>query len=162
MIQQKNVLGISLGTRAVGIAVIYDGELRDWYVKSFKGKWSEEKKELILDAIDRMLERYDIEMFAIKVPSLIERHTTVLELHRDINFLAQQKGIITNTVTIDDLKSFCGKTVTNKNGMQVAALAMFPELQHEYSRASKGLNGYYVKLFEAVLAAVYVQSLDRE
>jgi RNase H-fold protein (predicted Holliday junction resolvase) len=156
---QKNILGISLGTVSTGMAVVYNDILFDWCVKGFKGKWCEEKKELILDTIDRMLELYEIDLFVIKVPSLVERHASLSELHREINFLAQKKQIPTETITIEDLKQFCGDAVTNKVGLRSKAFQLFPELKNEYGRALEMKNNYYEKLFEACLAAhVFRQS----
>lgn len=155
----KNILGISLGTHNVGIAVIYNDELMDWYVRGFKQKWSEEKKEMILDTIDRMLERYDIDFFVIKVPALFERHTKVAELYTEINLLAQLKKISTETITVENLKAYPGEEVTNKTGLRAQAVRLFPELKNEYGRALEGKNNYYEKLFEACLAAhVFRQS----
>ncbi len=151
--QSRHILGISLGTRTIGMAMIVNGTLVDWYTKSFKQQWSDEKKELILETIDRMLEWYGIDSFAIKVPNLLEQHPTVSELYREINFLAQQKGIITEAYTIDSLKEFCGIDVYNKETLRKKVVSWYPELQFEFDSDSEKKNGYHTKLFEAVLAA---------
>ena len=134
------------------MAMIVNGELVDWYVKAFKGVWSEQKKELILDTIDRMLDRYSIEAFAIKVPNAIHRHAEVQELHRDINFLAQQKKIKTETLSIKSLKRVFTEA-RNKKNLGKIAVGLYPELQEEFTKEAANRNPYYTKLFEAVLSA---------
>ncbi len=134
------------------MAVITNGELLDWYVKGFKGKWSEQKKELILDTIDWMRERYAIRSFAIKVPSVIETNDILKKLHTDIHLLSQQKNITTETYTIESLKGFCGSDVSNKRTLRKKVLQLFPELEIEYNKELRNKNSYYTKLFEAALA----------
>jgi len=164
MIQTQNILGISLGTRTIGMAMIVNGELVDWYVKAFKGAWSEQKKELILDTIDRMIERYTAGAFAItlkglavKIPNAMDRHSAVLDLHKDINFLAQGKDIATETFSIRSLKVFCD--VRNKKELRATVFKLYPELKNEFNKDVQNRNAYYIKLFEAVLAAhvLYMQ-----
>jgi hypothetical protein len=158
MTHSKNILGISLGTRTIGMAMMVNGELVDWYVKAFKGIWSEQKKELILDTIDRMRERYTAGAFAItlkglavKIPDAIDRYAAVRDLHTDINLLAQQKGIATETFSIRSLKVFCD--VRNKKEIRIKTFELYPELKGEFKKDVQNRNGYYMKLFEAVLAA---------
>ena len=150
--QTSNILGISLGTRTIGMAMTINGELVDWYIKAFKGKWSEQKKELILDTVDRMRERYTITSFAIKVPSVLENHDPLKKLYTEINLLAQAKAIKTDTYTIQTLKDFCGADVSNKALLRKKVLQLFPELKNEFNKEMENKNAYYTKLFEAAFA----------
>lgn len=148
-----NTLGISLGTRSLGIAVIVENELVDWYIKTFRGAWSEQKKELIMETIDRMLERYTVNAFAVKIPDKIKHFPILVALHNDILTLAKKKEIPASSFTIYDLKRYCGVDVTNKAELRSKVFESFPELKTEYNKEIEIRNAYYTKLFEATLAA---------
>ena len=68
---ENTILGISPGTRFIGIAILADGKLVNWQVRSFPGEWSDEKLRVILAAIDTVIVRYRIEQ--VTVPVLSER-----------------------------------------------------------------------------------------
>lgn len=153
MTETKNILGISLGTRTIGMAMLNNGELIDWYIKAYKGLWCEQKKDVILDTIERMLDRYQIDAFAIKIPSAMDRHENVNQLYTEINLFAQHKGIPSETYSIQTLKEFLGEDVSNKRTLRSKVLGLFPELKNEFNKESFNRNAYYSKLFEAVIAA---------
>lgn len=67
MRKRNIILGISPGTRYVGYAVMIDGELVDWGLKSFKGKWSNKKKSQILSSIQAIVARYFLQKINVKV-----------------------------------------------------------------------------------------------
>ncbi len=152
-----NVLGISVGTRSIGIAVIAEGDLVDWYIKTFRGVWSDQKKLQILDTIEQMLERYDINSFAIKVPDKMNQFPVLTELHSEITQLAEAKSVTTLSFTIKSLKALCGTDVNNKEALRTRVFDLFPELKIEYQKEMENRNLYYTKLFEATLAATALQ-----
>jgi len=150
-----NVLGLSLGSRSVGIAVVVDGELVDWYIKSFKGAWSEEKHNLILDTIERMLERYEVTRFAIKVPQGMERYGHLKALRFDMGLLASNKGISVHGVDIEELKTKSGEIIRNKCQLREVVYKAFPELKVEFRKEIANRNTYYTKLFEALYSILH-------
>ena len=60
------ILGISPGTKYLGIAVLRGPELRDWRVKAFKGRWSEGKLGKIEAVLASLVARYDPDILAVK------------------------------------------------------------------------------------------------
>lgn len=158
----KNVLGISLGTRSIGMAMLAEGELIDWSIKSFRGAWSEQKKLQILDTVEQMMERYSVTAFAIKVPDKMHHFPVLESLLAEIIQLAKDKAITTATFTIQSLKAICGKDVTNKGTLRTTVLNSFSELKAEYQKESRNRNAYYTKLFEATLAAATLFQQNEE
>ena len=44
----KRIVCINLGTRYLGLAAFQGGDLRDWRVRSFNGRWSSDKEKKII------------------------------------------------------------------------------------------------------------------
>src|ERR1039458_9865646 len=60
------ILGVSPGTRTMGLAVLRRGELIEWRVKTYKGVWSKEKLAYILQAIEKICDYYQVTGIAMK------------------------------------------------------------------------------------------------
>jgi len=64
--KQTRVLGINPGARYLGYALINNSELRDWGIKSFKGKWTAEKSQKIGRVLIGFLDQYQPDVVALK------------------------------------------------------------------------------------------------
>src|SRR4030066_99735 len=64
--KDKRILGINPCTRYLGLAVLYDSELMDWRIKTFKGKWTKAKAKRILESISEYIELYNINTISLK------------------------------------------------------------------------------------------------
>ena len=62
------IIGVSPGTRSLGVAVSRGNRLLHWQVHSFHGPWSEKKLKYILSTIGRYTERYGAKEVNIKIP----------------------------------------------------------------------------------------------
>jgi len=154
MADTKAILGISSGTRSIGLAMMRNGDLVDWKVKTFKGEWSKDKLEYILRQLDAICRYYSVTAIALKKvdPSKGSRQLEVLTA--GIIKLARRKRIPIDTYTIHDLHSVAdGRYRSAKKSIAEFVLDTYPTLRREYLRERNNKREYYTKMFEAVVCA---------
>ena|SRR5579872_5667389 len=154
MADTKAILGINAGTRSIGIAMIRNGDLVDWKVKSFKGEWSKDKLEYILRKLDAVCRDYPVTAIALKKvdPSKGSRQLEVL-MARIIK-LASKNRIPVTIYSIHDLHLMTdGRYKSAKKSIAEYVQTTYPVLKSEYQRERKNKREYYAKMFEAVLCA---------
>jgi hypothetical protein len=145
------VLGISLGTRKMGLAVLDCSSIFDCCVKSFPGRWSTGKKRAILKVLADYIEIYRITQVSIKLPKLSVEAPTIAELIDEVERLAQAKNINFDKCNLTELKAGVGlNRQANKQELMSAVLEKHSELRQEFGRALKSKVRHYEKLFEAV------------
>ena len=152
-------LGISIGTRTIGFAVLYNNELLDWRIKTFPGKWTEKKQERILRMFERLLsDRYRITSITLKAPIPALCSENIMRLVKAIQKLAKSKQIHISYCTVQELKRRYMETVTrtNKEVFISALMQKYPELTG-YDRYRAKRQVYYTKLFEAIVCAEIAQ-----
>ena len=148
-------LGISVGTLSMGLAVFKGTELVHWRVKTFKGKWNKKKMEMVVSRVAKYVKRYEVAYVALKVPHRSRSSRSLNKLIDAINEFAKEDGIKINSFTIEEIeKKFCPKGMRrNKQLLIEYTLAVYPYVTPEYNREKRSKNPYYLKLFEAILAA---------
>ena len=146
MEKMHTVLGISLGTRQIGIAVIRNGHLLDWRTKSYPEKWSKGKVEKILSAIEMMIIHQAISCISCKVPD--KPVDEVNQLLQELKKKAAEFRNDFNLCTLSDLKN---KT-ENKNELMKDIVSKHPELLSMLKKEERNKHTYYSKMFEAVAA----------
>ena|SRR5215217_2760041 len=153
------ILGISPGTRSIGIAVFSGSELIEWQVKSFKIRWSKEKLNLILKCIDSLCEYFKIEAIAIKEPNPLQTtdHTTLLM--QSITALVRAKRLKLYRYGIADLKKHANSNLMQKKDDILEIMTeKYPMLRREYLKERNSVRPYHVKMFEAIAAAQMLSS----
>lgn len=154
MVASRAILGISPGTRTMGLAVIRDGELIEWRVKTFKGRWSKEKLRYILNAVGKMCNYFGVTGLAIKKIDPIKASTQLELLTNRLTAQVQKKGMRIRTYSIHDLNEVTGRKQRNlHHAIAEYVLEIYPGLQLEYLRERNGKREYYSKMFEAVLCS---------
>lgn len=148
------VLGVSLGTRLIGIAILNGKRLDDWQVKSFRALWSEKKLAAIADMIERYVVDFKITHLAIKVPTPNTDSPAVRQIISAIESIAKENGIEYKHRTMRQLKlALIGTCESNKLALTDFILQKYPELETEYLRQKDIKMVYHSKVFEAVAAA---------
>jgi hypothetical protein len=150
----QNILGISLGTRFMGMAVMYDGELTDFRVRTFYKAWTAEKQGEMIQVLRKVVDRYGITRIVVKSPRPSHCSQNIQELLRDIQRVSAERGIQVATCTITVLKQrYMGAGRGNKQALVQAIVQKYP--QHRQlaviagkKRSHRTLS--YVKLFEAI------------
>ena len=62
----KRIVCINLGTRYLGLAAFQGGDLRDWRVRSFNGRWSSDKEKKIIGFLKEYLDRWQPDIVVSK------------------------------------------------------------------------------------------------
>ncbi|WP_345078706.1 hypothetical protein [Nemorincola caseinilytica] len=147
------VLGISPGTRALGLSVIRQGELVDWRVRSFNGAWSQQKHDRILSAITRFQKEYSADVVAIKQIDLLRSSPELRSLAMSIARQAKRRSCKVVIRSLDDL-DYERRTAKRKSLTKEVA-RKYPEMYEEYRREQANRTEYYTRMFEAVAIADY-------
>ena len=150
----KAILGISPGTRVIGLAVIKDGELVEWKVKTFKEMWSGSKRKAILHTIDRLCEYHNVGVLSLKKIDPLRSSPQLDKLITAISKQAIRNHIKVNMYSLSDLDYDLrtGKKQTKDNLSEQVA-EKHPELKHEYLQERNNRREYYTKMFEAIAMA---------
>ena len=156
------ILGINPGTKYLAIAILRDGELREWFIKIFKGKWSGEKRHTILAAILTLMDRYEVSVLALKRlhPSRSSRNldSLVSAIKREMD----RRGLDVHEYSIKQMeRSFCTEGKVTRRNMAEQVVREYPVLFNEFEKEKRHRNPYYARLFEAVaLGSVCHDELD--
>lgn len=149
-----SILGLSLNTRNLGLAVVRLNQLVDYSSKLHKEKWSPQKREMILSSLVTCIERFNIQKIALSIP--YGRHQTeeFNELKIAVLALASMRNIIVVTYSPIDLFLFIpeGKRKTKEAYMKHLVF-LYPELIPWYEKEKVNRIKYYYKMFEAIGAA---------
>jgi len=150
----QNILGISLGTRLMGIAVLYDGELTDFRVRTFYGAWNTEKQKEMIDTIRQTINRYGITKIVVKTPKPFHCSQSINDLTSEILQLAEKLKIRIIICTISMLiRHNKENEISNKQSLIQSIIRKYPlhrQLADLYVKERKNHAPYYVKLFEAI------------
>ena len=146
----KALLGISPGTRIIGLAVMCDGELVEWKVKTFKATWSGKKRTMILEAIERMRNYYGIEILAIKKIDPLRSSPQLDMLLDAIYDLAKRNKIELYQYSLSDLDYDDRPT---KRQLSERIAGRHPKLRRKLLRERSNRTEYHTKMFEAVAMA---------
>lgn len=150
----RTLLGISPGTRILGLAVIKKGELVEWSVKTFKDKWSKEKQQFILASIKQFCTLYGVETISLKKVDPLRSSKELDKLQVAIISLANQKSIEVVQYSLSDLdyENRTGEKQT-KDNLSQHIVRKHPQLRQDYIRERKNRREYYTKMFEAIAMA---------
>ncbi|MEM2991372.1 MAG: crossover junction endodeoxyribonuclease RuvC [Halobacteria archaeon] len=156
-------MGISPGTRYMGIAVFSGTELLDWGVKNIEGRWSKEKMKEAGLAISNLIERYQINVLAVKEFHPSRSSANLNQLVKGIRELARRKKLKIHQYSIKELEDFfCPEGRINKEELAELVAKRYPVLFHELNKEKANRNPYYIKMFEATaLGSVCFCQLDR-
>lgn len=145
------ILGISIGGRQIGIAVIKNNELIDWKTKTYAGLKKRKRIILILDSIKREVKAHKITHVALKE---LERFSAVNDLvHEELKSKGRY-GFRVKSFYMDDVRRVFGNSrLLGKKDMLGMITHLYPCLLPLLEKEKKNLNPYYTRLFEAVLVS---------
>lgn len=151
---QASTLGISLGSRLLGMALRYNGKLCHYRVRTFYGAWTEEKRLDMIATLRKTIQKYGVVCLSVKTPKASHCSRSITELMRDIRQLAQELSITLIVCTITHLtKRFCGPVRGNKQGLMQGVVARYPEhprLAELHAKEKRNHSKYHVRIFEAI------------
>lgn len=147
------VLGISLGSRLSGVAVLDNGRLVAWNTHSFKDAWSEQKAGEIAGVYERYVRTHSVTAVVIKVPPLSHFTDTLFAILERMQEFVVTHGCMVQIRTQKDVKAEL-PDIRNKKDLMLHAVATYPELSGVRERELASRNKkYHTKMFEAVIVA---------
>lgn len=150
----ETILGISPGTRIIGIAVMHKGELVEWRVKTFSEKWSSEKRKAILETVKTLCDHHNIKLLSIKKIDLLRSSRELERLIVNIVKQAKRQRIKVQALSLSELDYDIrtGNKQTKANIAEHVA-ERHPEVRQEYLKERNNRREYYTKMFEAIALA---------
>lgn len=154
----KPILGISIGTRTIGIAIIRDKELIHWQTKRLRNAWSQKKCELLISFIEQLICQYKVIAIGVKVPPKGHYSKGLIELISELCAIVANKGIPLKSYRIQELKRFCSQKSLNRIEMMQCIIERFTFLNHNCERELNNRHSYHIKMFEGILAGLCMQA----
>ena len=147
------VLGISIGTRRNGIAVIRAGQLEAAKMHSLVDRWSPHKSKAILATYDKYVQRYSVRTIVVKTPKASHFTLAIKQLIRELNAYVLKQGCLIEYKTIEHIKA-AEPSIKNRNKIFHLVVEKYPLLSRELRMETKNKHPYYyMKMFEAVIVA---------
>jgi len=152
--EANRILAINPGTRYLGLAVFVGPELMDWRIKTFKGKWSEEKIKRVTGILSELIGRYGPNILAIKRLHASRISENLLRLVSKIKEFAKCKKLKVYQYSIKEIESFfIEDEKLNKQNLIDAIANLYPILHHDLSKERSQKNAYYIRSLEAIALA---------
>lgn len=149
------ILGISPGTRCVGLALLKNGELSKWQVKTYKGSTTPEKLHATLEHIEEIIAAHLVQCVACKVPHPGRSSQQLEEIIKQVKEIAAKYAIECKIYSIEDLRSFFKMKFENKYMLAENVTAAFPQLAPLLLRERRNKHRYHIRTFEAIAAGMH-------
>jgi len=148
----ETILGISLGTRIIGFAVMRNGELADYRIKYFKERWTKTKRDAIVAYVKKLIEYYSVTALAIKAPDPIRSTARLNSLTENIKKELDNQNESFFAYSIATVKLGLGIPRMNKRGL-MEFIAENYGLRRIYLKEINTRHSYYERMFEAIALA---------
>ena len=149
MKEPGNCLGVSLGTRRLGMSVGNHHELIDYYMKAFPQTYSKKKTKKIWRVIERAIERYGITVIGMKLPPQYSHSEGISNCLKCISKKALENNIVIFFYDLRAIeKHFLKSESKTKTELADRVAEKYPELKKEVFKIGKSQHN--MKLFEAV------------
>lgn len=145
------IIAINPGWRYLAIAVFDESELREWRLKSIKGRGAKRKLERVKEILAGYIERYHPDILAIKKlhPSRSSANLDIMAAGIEAD--CREKGMGVYSYSIQEMESILShSTRINKKELTKLLTSEYPELVHDLKREERSRNQYFVRMFEAV------------
>ncbi|MFB9841119.1 hypothetical protein [Mucilaginibacter ginsenosidivorans] len=153
------ILGISIGTRTSGIAIINKRGLIEWRTLSFKNPWSAQKADVIVSSYEHYIKRHRVTVVALKIPPLTHQTTAIMMLLEKLVALFTYHGCMVEYKTKKELKGAVPHARNTRQLLEHAAL-LYPMIVPKVSKELTNRNKYHHKMAEAVLVAHHSRYRD--
>jgi Holliday junction resolvasome RuvABC endonuclease subunit len=154
MATEPTTIGINLGTRYAGIAVIVGAELRDWRIKVINGKTLIEKFQCLTGILTRLLHTYTPGLVVLKKSHPSRTSETLSRLQLEAKAFLEQQDFLVKEYTLEQLKMrlLPGKRA-NKIKLTEFVVTKYPILLTDWERECSLKRSYRMAMFEAVALA---------
>ncbi|MHB8579169.1 MAG: crossover junction endodeoxyribonuclease RuvC [Ignavibacteriaceae bacterium] len=158
-----NILSIIPGTKYLGVAVFIDTDLRDWFVKSITAASVNEKAEYVRLLMSDFIERFGINVLAIKKLHPARSSKNLSDLASEIKEIGKEMNVKVIELPIQSVEHSLLNGKPNKKRLTEEVAALYPIVFHEYEREKKNKSRYLTRMFEAIaLGIVSYYRMDNE
>jgi hypothetical protein len=154
------ILGISIGTRVTGIAIVNNTKLIAWQSHTFPAEWSKAKMDRIINRYEKYLRSHKVTMVIIKIPRLSHHNASIRNLLDKLRVLITFHGCMMDYTTLNEIKTKLPQ-LQDSYDIQDYTLNLYPVLLPEHARERVNKTPYHHKMFEAVLIAHLWRNQDR-
>jgi hypothetical protein len=145
------VLGLSVNTRMLGLAIISGSLIVDYHIQLRKDPWNPQKRESIITSLHSCCKSYTINSVALSIQHEKQTSKQTKELMESVTQYFKERQIQYFTYHIETLYVFCEENgAKTKKEIMKALSVLYPELLIHYQKEKDNKNKYYIKLFEAV------------
>ncbi|MBI5021146.1 MAG: hypothetical protein HZB59_06905 [Ignavibacteriales bacterium] len=158
----NTTIGINLGSRYVGTAVIIGTELREWRLRVIRGKTYIEKFQRLTSILSRLVDSYSPTSVTLKKFHSSRSSPMLDRLQLEAKAYLQENGITVHEYTLDQIKAWLlpGKRVS-KAKLAEFIVAQYPILFEEWGREKLLRRPYHMVVFESVaLANASIDQID--
>jgi len=160
-IHTHNILSIVLGTRYIGVAIFHGSDLQDWFVKSIRGKVLSEKTKNFISYCSEFIERFDINVLALKKMHPSRSSPTLIKLNESIKTTVRKEHLPVYEYSITKIEQLLLSGKTNKKLLTEEVHKIYPTVFHEYEREKKNKSRYLTRMFEAIAMGIAcLQTID--
>ena len=150
------ILGISIGTRTSGIAIISKRGLIEWQTLSFKNSWSEQKADYIIRSYERYVKRHKVTVISVKIPPASHVSAALSILLEKLVAMCTYHGCMVEYTTKKQLKAAMPEVQNTKQLITYTA-QLYPVLERSVQKELSNRSRYYHKMIEAVVVAHHSQ-----
>ena len=156
--ENRCILGISVNTRFIGLAIIKGSSLIDYAVKLNKEKWSETKGQKIITSLQTWYEHINIQNIILSRPYAHHQTKQMESLYQAIVQAYKTKNVEVRSYSISEvLHGWKIKGKRKKTSLYEKIALQYPEINRIVEKDQLNTSVYYSKLFEAIAVATYYQ-----
>ena len=149
------IIGINPGSKYLGIGVFQGSDLRYWGIKTLRGKWSNEKIEKAKEILSDLIDRYDLNVLAIKKLHPSRSSKSLNRFAAKIKEFLKAKGLRIYEYPVNDLERFFSpEEKINKKQMAELVASEYPFLFQVLEKEKKNKNPYSIRMFEAIALGI--------
>lgn len=146
------VLGISLNSRMLALAIVIDTELHDFHTHLYKEPWSKRKEKQIVSRIAQCIARHSITHIALTIPYAHYENNETKALIEGIRTHCAKRLCSLTRYSPTALCAISQGARAKKKALMKHVAELYPELMFIYRKELTNKRRYYHKLFEAVAA----------
>jgi crossover junction endodeoxyribonuclease RuvC len=150
---QNRILAIDPGTKEIGIAVLEDGKLIDYAVKTVRDRSTAQRILTHIATISQdLITKYNPRYLAIEKMFVIQKSAALLSVAaEEIKGVAKSNGLSVHEYAPSTVRKFvCQSGSATKRDVAQVVAVRYPELARHLNARNKWEEKYYSNIFDAV------------
>ncbi len=150
----RRILGLSPGSRYLGVAVLDDGSLKDWRIIGIDAGCADEKLDRLGRVLAHLLELHHPDVIAMKAAGLHSGSSALAGVTGTIRRFADEHKLGYGIYALDRVKRLLvGEQRANRVRLANELATRYPILYSEIQQRIMRHNSHSLRMFEAVAVA---------